>query len=75
MNKTPLKLAGAAIAICVPLFGCDSNPTNEPPPAAIDQANAKRAAAIDNDPKMTPDEKAKMKSMLHLDGGAPGKPK
>jgi hypothetical protein len=52
--------------------GCDSNPTNEPTADAVQQANVKRAAAIDADPSMTPEQKKKMKEMLHLDGGTPG---
>lgn len=50
--------------------GCDNNPTNEPPQQAIDKAKADRAAAIDNDPKLTPEGKAKMKEMLKLDGSS-----
>lgn len=56
-------LAGAAF-----LGGCgpNANATNEPAPADIDKANAARAAAIDNDPKMTQAQKDEMKKHLSL---------
>lgn len=50
--------------------GCDSNPTNEPSKSEIDEANAARAAAIDNDPSITPEGKKKMKEMMHLNGAS-----
>lgn len=59
------------LPVCAALFvlaGCDSNPTNEPTPDAIKAANIKRAAAIDADPSMNAEQKAKMKEMLHLNG-------
>lgn len=62
---------------CLALFavffaGCDSNPTNEPSKDAIEKANADRAAAIDNDPKLNQEQKDKMKQMMGLTpGGRP----
>lgn len=53
----------------ISLAGCDSNPTNEPTKDALQSADAKRAAAIDADPTMTPEGKKKMKEMLHLPTG------
>ena len=52
------------------LAGCDSNPTNAPSDAEIKSADVKRAAAIDADASMTPQQKAEMKSRLGL-GGTP----
>jgi hypothetical protein len=51
--------------------GCDLNPTNEASADAIARSDANRAAAIDADPKMSPDQKAKMKEMLGLGKGKP----
>lgn len=48
-------------------MGCSSNPTNEASAADIQSANVKRAAAIDADPSMNAEQKAKMKQMLGLD--------
>lgn len=65
------------LALSILVGGCDNNPTNEPTQAAIDKANADRAAAIDNDPKLTPEQKETMKQMMGLTpGGRPaGGPK
>ncbi len=52
----------------VAILGCSGNPTNEPSASDIQKANDNRAAAIDNDPKLTPDQKAKMKEMMGLSG-------
>ncbi|HSI72006.1 MAG TPA: hypothetical protein VK934_02420 [Fimbriimonas sp.] len=48
--------------------GCSSNPTNEPSVQAIEDANASRAAAIDNNPNYTPEQKAIMKQRMGLTG-------
>jgi hypothetical protein len=73
MRKTLWKSAVLFAAISSCLVGCDSNPTNAPSDEAIQQANVKRAAAIDNNPKYSPEQKATLKKMLHLDGSAPVK--
>jgi len=70
MLKFKWKCAIALLTLSLFVAGCDSNPTNEPSEAAIKEANVKRAAAIDNDPKLTPEQKAKMKQVLHLDGNS-----
>lgn len=48
--------------------GCDSNPTNEPTKADIDKANTDRAAAIDNDPSLTPEGRKIMKEKMGIGG-------
>jgi len=48
------------------LYGCSGNPTNEPTADAVAKANRDRAAAIDNDPSMTPEQKALMKEKMGL---------
>lgn len=58
-------LAGGA------LFGCDSNPTNEPAKAEIEEANAARLKAIENDKSLSKEGKEKMIEMLHLKGSRP----
>jgi len=65
MNRVWILIVAAAIAA-----GCDSNPTNEPSAASIEQANADRLKAIENDPNMTPEGKAKMIEMLKLKGAS-----
>lgn len=67
MIKALIKFMGLGV-LAVSLAGCFGNPTNEPSADAIAKANADRAAAIDKDPTLTPEGKAKMKEMLHLDG-------
>lgn len=57
----------AGLGLLFPLTGCDSNPTNEPSKQAIEDADKKRAKAIDDDPSMTAEGKKKLKEMLHLD--------
>lgn len=54
------------IAFGVLCFGCSGNPTNEPDAAAINDAVKKKFEAIDNDPNMTPEQKAEMKK--HMGG-------
>ena len=51
---------------CLLLSGCSGESTNAPTKEAVDKANVDRAAAIDNDPSLTPEGKAKMKEMMHL---------
>lgn len=53
--------------VAVSLFGCGSEPTNEPTAAAIEKANQDRFAKIDADPSMTAEQKAEMKK--HMQGG------
>lgn len=54
-----LPMAGA-------LAGCDSNPTNAPTKEDADKADRDRAAAIDKDPSLSPDQKAIMKEHMGL---------
>lgn len=48
------------------LAGCDDNPTNAPSEEAVKKSNADRAAAVDNDPSLTPEQKELMKSHMGL---------
>lgn len=64
MNKILVLILVASLGLVA--AGCTSNPTNEPSAQEIVDANSKRAAAIDADPSMTPEQKAKMKEMLNL---------
>lgn len=64
--KRWLPMALAALVV----VGCSGNPTNEPSVKEIQDANARRAAAIDSDTSLTEEGKAKMKEMLKLDGGS-----
>lgn len=63
MNFRYLTILSLAILV---LVGCSGESTNAPPKDAVDKANVDRAAAIDNDPSLTPEGKAKMKEMMHL---------
>lgn len=55
------------------LAGCDSNPTNEPSQAEIDQAKKDQVAAIDKDPSMSDQDKENLKRAKGLiPGGPPG---
>ncbi len=55
------------------LIGCSGNPTNEPSAADVKKANDARAAAIDNDPTFTPEQKQKMKEAMGLSGSSKGR--
>jgi hypothetical protein len=66
--RFPFWILIAVFGVC--LVGCDSNPTNAPSEDAIKKANADRAAAIDNDPNLSPDQKQKMKEMMKLSPGS-----
>lgn len=55
------------------LVGCSGNPTNEPSAADIQKANNDRTLAIDSDPKLNAEQKAKMKEMMGLGGARPGR--
>lgn len=48
------------------LIGCGSPPTNAPTAEEVAKADEARAAAIDNDPSLTPEGKAKMKEAMGL---------
>jgi hypothetical protein len=65
------------LMIGVVLAGC-GDATNAPSADAVQKANDDRRAAIDNDPKMSPADKEKMKEMMGLSKGgaqaAPGGP-
>jgi len=61
-------LFGIIFLAAMATLGCESNPTNEPAAADIEKAKVDRAAAIDNDPSLSPEGKAKMKEMLKLNG-------
>lgn len=61
------------ICLLAVLVGCSGNATNEPTVADIQKANDNRAAAIDNDPKLNAEQKAKMKEMMGLSGSKPGR--
>ncbi|HLO98367.1 MAG TPA: hypothetical protein VK171_07220 [Fimbriimonas sp.] len=50
------------------IFGCDSNPTNEPSAEDINKAVERKMKAIDDDPSMTAEQKAEMKK--HISGPA-----
>jgi hypothetical protein len=60
--------ASAFAGLILSIGGCSSNPTNEPSASAIQDANAARAAAIDNNPNYTPEQKAVMKQRMGLSG-------
>ena len=55
----------------VALVGCDSNPTNAPSQAEIDQAKQDQLAAIDKDPSMTAEDKQRLKQAKGLVAGGP----
>ncbi len=61
------KLALLPLLLIV-LAGCDSNPTNEPAVDEINKAVEAKFKAIDDDPKLTPEQKAEMKK--HMSGPA-----
>lgn len=50
------------------IFGCDSNPTNEPSADDINKAVERKMKAIDDDPSMTPEQKEELKK--HISGPA-----
>jgi hypothetical protein len=59
-----------ALTLLIPilLMGCDNGTSmNAPTKEEIDKANIARAKAIDDDKSLTPEGRAKMKEMLHLD--------
>ena len=62
-----------AVCLFAVLIGCSGNPTNEPSASDIQKANIDRAAAIDNDPKLTAEQKAQMKEAMGLTGTKPGR--
>lgn len=54
-------------------IGCDSNPTNAPTAADIKQAEQDQIKAIDNDPKMSAQDKENLKRAKgFISGGPPG---
>lgn len=63
------------ILILVPILaiaGCDSNPTNAPSQAEIDQAKKDQIAAIDKDPSMSAEDKQRLKQAKgFVPGGMP----
>lgn len=61
------RIALIAILAAGCLTGCSSNPTNAPTVEEAKAADASRAAAIDNNPNLTPQQKAAIKS--HMNGG------
>lgn len=71
-----MSLKKAFILLVIPfatLVGCgDNNPTNAPTDAELKNADVKRAAAIDADKSMTPQQREEMKKRLGLSGGASG---
>lgn len=71
-----LKKTLLALLLAMPLFvvvGCDSNPTNAPTQAEIDQAKKDQLAAIDKDTSMTEEDKQRLKQAKGLvPGGLPG---
>jgi hypothetical protein len=71
-----LKKTLLCLLLAMPLFvvvGCDSNPTNAPSQAEIDQAKTDQIAAIDKDPSMTEEDKQRLKQAKGLvPGGPPG---
>lgn len=65
MIKALITVIGV-ISIFAILSGCSGEPTNEPSAADVSKANADRAAAVDNDPKLTPQQKADLKAHMGL---------
>lgn len=61
------------VCLAAVLVGCSGNPTNEPSAADVKKANDARAAAIDNDASLSPEQKAKMKEMMGLGGNREGR--
>lgn len=74
---TPSKIFTAVLLIfsIVCAVGCDSNPTNEPTQAEIEDAKAAQIKAIDADTTMTAEDKQRLKEMKGLlPGGRPAGP-
>lgn len=63
-----------SILAAMVLVGCQGDPTNAPTAKAVEDANAKRMADIDNNPKLTPEQKAQLKSHLGRLGTGSAKP-
>ncbi len=59
-------LFALALLAAVSLFGCDRYDRNAPSQGAIDSANANRLKAIEEDPKLSPQEKKALKTRLGL---------
>jgi hypothetical protein len=70
MKNTLLALFAVSVLVAV---GCDSNPTNAPTKAAVEDANAARLKAIEENPNLTAEQKEMQKRMMGLtDGGRGG---
>lgn len=61
-----LAICAAMFAVLLILSGCDSNPTNAPSKEDVVAADKKRAAAIDNNPNLTQEQKDMQKRMMGL---------
>ena len=73
--QVPAMSLKKALLLALPfaaLLGCDSNPTNAPSQADIDQAKKDQVAAIDKDPSMSAEDKQRLKQAKGLvPGGMP----
>jgi hypothetical protein len=70
-HETPMSIKPLLLTIplALVLAGCQGDQTNAPSVKAVEDANAKRIEAIDNDPRLTPEQKAAMKAHI---GGVTG---
>lgn len=63
------------IPFAISVGGCDSNPTNAPTDAEVEQAKKDQVAAIDADKTMSAEDKQRLKQAKGLvPGGMPGGP-
>jgi uncharacterized protein YceK len=67
-----MRKIGLFLLVGALLAGCSSNPTNEPSDKEINDAVAKKMKAIDDDPSMTPEQKAELKKHVAGPVGGPG---
>lgn len=65
-------LLWAALFVAAGLAGCSGNETNAPSKQAVQEADATRTAAIDNNPNLTQAQKDAMKAHMSM-GRGPGR--
>jgi len=71
LKNIPL-VTGLLVLFAGLLAGCDNNPTNAPSKVDVAAADAARAKAVDDNPKLTPEQKEAQKRMMGLLPGGRG---